>query len=61
MVVGLSCESAVLAALWLGLVIVGIGRFPDLTMLLTGPLLAAVLFIYARLLGRLAWRAANNS
>ena len=32
----------------------------DLTMIVTGPLVAALVFIEARLLGRLAWRASHN-
>jgi len=53
-------ESAVLAAGWLGLFWLGIFRHPYLTMLVASPLLSALLLIYARLLGRLAWRAEQS-
>lgn len=49
-------EAALIAVVWLGPVVLGGLRFPLLTALLTGPILAAVMLICARLLGRLAWR-----
>ena len=49
--------SGLLLAGWIALLLSGAARSPYLTMLLCGPLLAALLFISARLLGRLAWRA----
>lgn len=42
-----------IGSVWWGLSMSG----PFLTFLLTGPVLAAAVFIYARLLGRLGWRA----
>ena len=50
--------AALLGGSWLGLLLAGLPSFPFLTALACGPLLAAVLLIVSRLLGRLAWRAA---
>ncbi|MBI5760788.1 MAG: hypothetical protein HZA46_19890 [Planctomycetales bacterium] len=58
---GLVCwpdeSGQVLGATWLGPLVLffGLRLAPVLTMLLHGPLLAAVCLIYARLLGRVAW------
>ena len=46
-----------LAAAWLGLFVLGVRWAPYLTVIVAAPLLAAVLLIESRLLGRLAWRA----
>lgn len=48
-------ESALLGAVWLVPLVIGFGLAPTITMLLNGPVLAAVCLIYARLLGRVAW------
>lgn len=46
--------SAVLAVMWPGTLIYGYSLAPFQTALVTGPLMAAALLIYARLMGRLA-------
>lgn len=51
--------SAGLAVLWPGTLIYGYSLAPFQTALITGPLMAAVLLIYARLLGRLGLIAAH--
>ena len=51
--------TALMAGAWLALLLIGISIAPYLTMLVAGPTLSAVLLIGSRLLGRLAWRAAN--
>jgi predicted RNA-binding Zn-ribbon protein involved in translation (DUF1610 family) len=50
-------ETTFIWVLWAGLMWFGIPNSPYLTILLAGPMLAAILLITARLLGRLAWRA----
>jgi hypothetical protein len=51
-------ETGVMLLFWAGLVVAGIVlRHPYLTVFYAAPLLAAVVLIYARLLGRLAWCA----
>jgi hypothetical protein len=45
---------------WLALIVVGSWLQPFLAGLLGGPVLAAAILIYARLLGRLAWRASRE-
>lgn len=53
--------SAVLLAGWLVVTWIGLFRFnPYLSVFVSGPLLAIVLMIYARLLGRLAWCASQQ-
>ncbi len=42
-------------------ILAGVGSAPELTWLLAGPVLAAVALIYARLLGRLAWKASGTT
>jgi DNA-directed RNA polymerase subunit RPC12/RpoP len=51
---GLSAASIVA---WIALAVAGSESFPLLSVFVSGPLVAAVLFIVSRLLGRLAWRA----
>jgi DNA-directed RNA polymerase subunit M/transcription elongation factor TFIIS len=50
-------ELGILWGLWAGLLVIGIPHSPFLTVLFAGPMLAAIVLITARLLGRLAWRA----
>jgi DNA-directed RNA polymerase subunit RPC12/RpoP len=50
-----------LGAIWLGLFLAGVAWSPYLTMLVAAPLLAAMLLIDARLLGRVAWRASFDA
>lgn len=47
-------------ALWAVPFVMGVRHYPATTAFLSGPVLAAVLFIYARLLGRLAWHASGK-
>lgn len=49
-------EAAVLLVFWPGLLVLGAPWYPFETATATGPILAAVVLIYMRLLGRLAWR-----
>jgi hypothetical protein len=55
-------ETALLIVFWLAVTFVGmfVLRQPYLTVFVSGPLLAAVLMIYARLLGRLIWCASQE-
>ena len=46
-------------AAWVAAFDAGIRESPYLAMLLSGPVVAAMILIYARLLGRLAWRASG--
>jgi hypothetical protein len=46
-------------ATWVAAFDFGFARSPYLTVLLSGPVLAALMLIYARLLGRVAWRASG--
>jgi hypothetical protein len=48
-------EVAVMAVIWPGLALLGLLFEPWMTAISTGPLMAAVLLIYARLIGRLGW------
>ena len=51
-------ETGVMLLMWVGLVVVGIVmRQPYLMVLYAAPLLAYIVLVYARLLGRLAWCA----
>jgi hypothetical protein len=51
-------ETGILLLFWLGLVMVGLVlRQPYMMVLYAAPLLAALVLVYARLLGRLAWCA----
>jgi hypothetical protein len=54
-------ESSVLLGIYVGLLWYGFGLQPLLAVLATGPLLAALFLIEARLLGRLAWRISQDS
>ena len=47
-------EATAMAAVWMTLTVAGLRRSPWLVPLYSGPLLAAVMLIYARLVGRLA-------
>jgi hypothetical protein len=53
-------ETAVLAAVWLLPVVWGMGRAPFRTLAWSAPASGAMLLIYARLIGRLAWRIAEE-
>lgn len=48
-----------MAAGWIVAFVYGFARSPYLTLLASGPAVAAIMLIYARLLGRLAWRASG--
>jgi DNA-directed RNA polymerase subunit RPC12/RpoP len=49
-------EAGLLAAGWLGLVLLAVPAHPYVTVLGAGPILSAIVLIYARLLGRLGWK-----
>lgn len=49
--------SGMLVAIWLAMFVVMMENFLLMSMMILGPLMAAFLFISARLLGRLAWKA----
>ncbi len=51
--------TALLAA-WIVLFDLGVSQAPYLTLFFSGPVQAALLLIYARLLGRVAWRASGT-
>jgi hypothetical protein len=53
-------ESLVLMGAYVGLLLAGLRWQPLLAILITGPLLAALFLIEARLLGRLAWRISQD-
>jgi hypothetical protein len=53
-VMTLAMALAAAAAIWRGL-----ADAPYATLILAGPMLAALMLIYARLLGRLIWKAAG--
>src|SRR6185295_1960305 len=53
---GFFAETAVLAVVWLGPILWGMERWPGWTLAISAPWSAAMLLIYARLFGRLAWR-----
>lgn len=44
---------------WLFALVAGLREMPYLAMLVSGPVLAALMLIYARLLGRVAWKASG--
>lgn len=51
--------STLMAAAWIAAFDAGYAQAPYLTVFLSGPVVAAMLLVYARLLGRLAWRASG--
>lgn len=52
--------TALLLVGWMGVTLLALIAQPYLSVLVSGPLLAAVMMIYARLLGRLAWCASQE-
>jgi hypothetical protein len=53
-------ETGLLLAFWVAVTVAGLFVQPYLSVFVSGPLLAAVLMIYARLLGRLTWCASQE-
>jgi hypothetical protein len=51
--------TTLMAAAWFAAFDWGYAQAPYLTVFLAGPVVAAMLLVYARLLGRLAWRASG--
>lgn len=51
--------TTLMAAAWFAAFVWGYAQAPYLTVFLSGPVVAAMLLVYARLLGRLAWRASG--